>query len=102
MPSLWIVFGLLLAGVFWFTALRARELATNVARDYCRRYSLQFLDGTVSHSRMRLVREDGWLRMRREYRFEYSSADDVRREGHVTLTGQSVSDVSLDGVPVLH
>ncbi len=102
MPSIWIVFGLLLAGAFWYTALQARELATNVARDYCRRYSLQFLDGTVSHSRLRLVRVDGWLRTRRDYRFEYSSADDVRREGHVTLIGQSVSDVSLDGVPVLH
>lgn len=101
MPSLWLVLAILLAGWVWFDALRAREHATRAARHYCLRYGLQFLDGTVSHSRVRFGRINGKLRLCRHYDFDFSTEDGMRKHGSVSLIGLRVIDLRLDGEPVL-
>jgi hypothetical protein len=49
-----IAAGLLL----WVDSLRARERAVKAGRDACARYDLQFLDETVSFTRLRLARDE--------------------------------------------
>jgi hypothetical protein len=60
---------LIAAGVFlWVDSLRARERAVKAGRTACERYALQFLDDTVSFSRIQLRRDgDGQLRIARTY-----------------------------------
>ena len=64
----------LIAGgiALWLDSLRARERAVQAGRAACKRYDLQFLDETVSFTRLRLARgEDGNLKIRRTYTFEF-------------------------------
>jgi hypothetical protein len=57
----------------------------------CADEGLQFLDDTVAIRSLRLIRDDdGRLRLRRVYGFEYSDTGDNRRPGTVTLLGQRV------------
>ena len=64
---------LMAAAVFlWLDSLRARERAVKAGRAACERYALQFLDETVSFTRMRLRRDaEGQLRIARTYTLSF-------------------------------
>jgi len=93
---------LLLAAIaLWIDSLRARELAVRAGRSACERYSLQFLDETVSFARMRLGRNrEGELRFARTYTFEFSDTGDNRRHGSIVVLGAEVEDLNLEPYPV--
>jgi hypothetical protein len=78
---------------FWQDSLAARESANAAAMEACRRLGLQFLDGTVAFARLALVREAGWLKLRRTYVFDYTATSIERRQGFVLLTGRRVESV---------
>ena len=78
---------------FWQDSLAARESANAAAKDACLRLGLQFLDGTVAFARLALVREAGWLKLRRTYVFDYTATSIERRQGFVLLTGHRVESV---------
>jgi hypothetical protein len=78
---------------FWQDSLAARETANAAAMEACRRLGLQFLDGTVAFARLALVREAGWLKLRRTYVFDYTATSIERRQGFVLLTGRRVETV---------
>jgi uncharacterized protein DUF3301 len=86
---------ILAAAVLWFwqDSLAARESANAAAKEACQRLGLQFLDGTVAFARMALVREAGWLKLRRTYVFDYTATSIERRQGFVLLTGRRVESV---------
>lgn len=86
---------ILAAAVLWFwqDSLAARESANAAAMEACRRLGLQFLDGTVAFARLALVREAGWLKLRRTYVFDYTATSIERRQGFVLLTGRRVESV---------
>ncbi len=86
---------ILAAGVVWFwqDSLAARESANAAAMEACRRLGLQFLDGTVAFARVALVREAGWLKLRRTYVFDYTATSIERRQGFVLLTGRRIESV---------
>lgn len=87
--ALWLV---------WDT-LRAREYANTAMRNACERRGYLFLDDTVSLHAVRPVRDaDGRVRLRRDYRFQYSDTGHNRRDGSITLVGAAVSALELDGV----
>ena len=87
--ALWLV---------WDT-LRAREHANAAMRDACERRGYLFLDDTVSLHAVRPVRDDdGRVRWRRAYRFQYSDTGHNRRDGSITLVGDAVTALELDGV----
>ena len=87
-------FFLLLAGAaiwFWLDTLKAREIGIAAARAACAEEGLQFLDESVAGRSLRLARDDdGRLRWRRVYAFEYSDTGDNRRTGSVSLLGHEV------------
>jgi hypothetical protein len=86
---------ILAAAVLWFwqDSLAARESANAAAKEACQRLGLQFLDGTVAFARIVLVREAGWLKLRRTYVFDYTATSIERRQGFVLLTGRRVESV---------
>jgi hypothetical protein len=97
-----IAIALILAGLFlWLDSLRARERAVEAGRAACERYALQFLDDTVSFSRMRLGRNgDGELRIARTYTFEFSDTGNNRRHGAIVMLGAVLQDLQLEPYPV--
>ena len=87
-----------LAAVFlWVDSLRAREHAVAAGRAACARYGVQLLDETVSFARLRLARdEEGRLRLRRTYAFEFSETGDNRRHGAIVMLGARLEDLRLE------
>lgn len=83
---------LISAGIWlWLDTLKAREVGVRAAQQACADEGLQFLDETVVGQSFRLARDDqGQLRLRRVYGFEYSDNGDNRRSGSVTLLGGEV------------
>jgi hypothetical protein len=87
--ALWLV---------WDT-LRAREHANSAMRDACEARGYLFLDDTVSLHAVRPVRDDdGRVRLRRDYRFQYSDTGHNRRDGAISIVGDSIAALELDGV----
>ncbi|WP_371322578.1 DUF3301 domain-containing protein [Dechloromonas sp. ZY10] len=88
---------LALAGLwFWLDTLKAREAGVLAAREACAAEGWQFLDESVAGRGVRLARDDeGRLRLRRIYAFEYSESGFERSRGSITLLGQSVEWLSI-------
>ena len=89
---------LIAAGIFlWLDSLRARERAVKAGRAACDRYSLQFLDDTVSFTRIRLKRDaEGQLKIARTYAFEFSDTGNNRRHGAIVMLGGELQDLQLE------
>ena len=89
---------LIAAGVFlWLDSLRARERAVKAGRAACERYALQFLDETVSFTRMRLRRDaEGQLKIARTYTFEFSDTGNNRRHGAIVMLGGELQDLQME------
>ena len=87
-------FSLLLLGSLtwlWLDSLKAREAGIPAARAACAAERLLFLDETVEIASIWPARDDeGRLRLRRVYRFEYSETGNDRKKGSVTLIGREV------------
>ena len=82
----------LLAAVwFWLDSFKAREAAIRAARAACDAEHLLLRDDTVALGSLRPQRdEQGRLRLRRVYHFEYSDTGDNRRNGYATLLGSEL------------
>ena len=97
---MWEAFALALvaaAAALWFDSLRAREHAVAAGRAACARYGVQLLDETVAFTRLRLARdEEGRLRLRRTYVFEFSETGDNRRQGAIVMLGARLEDLQLE------
>lgn len=80
----------------WLDTLKAREIGIGAARQACADEGLQFLDETVVGRSFRLARDDdGQLKLRRVYGFEYSDTGNDRCTGSVTLLGSQVEFLHL-------
>ncbi|HEX9184153.1 MAG TPA: DUF3301 domain-containing protein [Burkholderiales bacterium] len=97
-----LALALALGGVaLWVDSLRAREHAVVAGRAACARYGLQLLDDTVAFTRLRLARdEDGRLRLKRTYVFEFSDTGNNRRHGAIVMLGAQLEDLQLEPYPV--
>ena len=75
----------------WLDSLKAREAAVFAAREACAAEGLLLLDDTVSISMVKPARdEDGHVKLKRAYEFEFSDTGDNRRKGSVVLLGRRV------------
>lgn len=82
----------------WLDGARAREFATTLVRRYCDNRGLQFLDETVSLSRIGLRWTNDGVRVRRMFRFEFSLEGVGRRTGYILMLGMRLESVD-DGLP---
>ena len=93
------ILGLLVVGAGgWFVwdSLKAREAANAAMRAACKAEGMLFLDDTVALDSVRPVRnDDGQLRLRRVFRFEYSDTGHNRRKGSVEMVGAAMSALDL-------
>jgi hypothetical protein len=88
---------ILAGGFFWIDSLRARERALAAGRGACERYGVQLLDETVQFAQLRLGRDDeGRLRLRRTYTFEFSDTGNNRRHGAIVMLGAQLQDMQLE------
>jgi hypothetical protein len=97
---MWEAFALLLiiaAAFLWADSLKAREHAITAGRKACERYQLQFLDETVAFTRLRLARdEEGQVKLKRTYTFEFSDTGNNRRHGAIVMLGGDVADMQME------
>jgi len=95
------LFALAIGVLFWVDTLRARERAVAAGRAACRRYGVQLLDDTVAFAQLRLARDDeGRLRLRRTYAFEFSDTGNNRRRGAIVMLGGILTDLQLEPYPL--
>jgi hypothetical protein len=86
-------------GILWGN-LKAREIANIAIRDVCHAHGFLFLDDTVALESLWPVRdEEGHLRLRRVYAFEYSDTGHNRRRGSVTMVAASVHEMDIGPQP---
>jgi len=98
------LFLLLLAalGWFWFSSLRALEIARNAGKRVCSDADVQFLDDTVASISMALARDKSGRRvLRRTYRFEFSETGNTRLEGRLILLGDKIESVTMEPYQIL-
>ncbi len=89
---------LIAAALAWYLndSLRSREVVMRRVGHACRQAGVLLLDQTVVCVRTRPARdENGRLRLRRHYRFEYTLEGDERLTGSATLLGQRVELIAL-------
>lgn len=97
MGEILVVVLMLGAGLLWADSLRARERAVRAGHSACERYGLQFLDDTVSFTRLRLARDEGGqLKLARTYTFEFSDTGNNRRHGAIVMLGGEVADLHME------
>lgn len=80
---------------FWRDSLLVRDRANMAAIEACAQLALQFLDGTVAFSKLRLVRDAGQLKLRRTYVFDYTAHSIERLQGFVVLLGTRIESVGF-------
>ena len=99
-----VLFAFGAACLYFFSAIRVRELAIQAVAQASRRDDFQLLDQTVHIQRMSLSRDaSGRWRIWRQYRFDYSMDGVERRQGHVMMLAKHVQAVVVsEGGPTLH
>ena len=93
-----ILFVLALAAAVWFMfdSMRAREIATDLARVYCEKRGVQCLDGSAALRSMRLTRRSDVMQVQRRFQFEYTVVGDSRNRGVIIVTGTTVDHFLLE------
>lgn len=102
--ELLVLFGLGGVCLYFFAAIRIRELAMQHVRRAGQRDDFQLLDQSVHIQRTSLSRDnDARWRVWRQYRFDYSYDGVQRRQGHVIMLGKKLQAVVVSEQPrVLH
>src|SRR4051794_23310618 len=86
-------------GALVWRNLEAREIANAAIREACGARGFLFLNDTVALESLWPARDnDGRLRLRRVYSFEFSDTGHDRRRGIVTLIGNTIAAVDI-GAP---
>jgi hypothetical protein len=91
----------------WFDSVQVRAKAIREVMEVCAAEEVQLLDESVSISALTLDRDDdGRVRIRRAYVFDYSDTGNNRRRGSIVMLGDAVQIVNvglrLAAVTTLH
>lgn len=88
---------LLLGGAWlWLENQGVRERAITIAKDFCKKEDVQFLDGAMALVRIRLQRDAmGRMAIARTYQFEFSDTGDNRLKGTIMLLGKKLEILHL-------
>ena len=97
MASIFIILFLALLAWFWLNSIRVKEIALQASAEACKQIGAQFLDQTASLEKIRFERnKSGRLTLQRTYSFDFSRDRETRQKGHVSLLGQTITNVFLD------
>jgi len=93
---LWIAFFVVLAS-FWWESDKMRSIALSMAKKHCHASNLQLLDQSVMIDGIWPLRdEEGTLRLRRKYKFEFTSTGEQRYQGTIILLGLRKQHLELE------
>ncbi len=82
---------------FWWQGDRIKTIALSHVYRHCKEQNLQLLDQTMVLKGVWPARDDeGSLRLRRRYGFEFTSTGELRSEGTVELFGAKLQKLHLD------
>lgn len=85
----------------WSNMRAAAETATHYGRRACEEAGVQWLDHTVMLEGLRPRRApDGWVRLLRRYRFDFSTDGRDRHRGHLELLGDRLQWLRMPPLPV--
>lgn len=88
---------LLAVVIYWWDSIRSKEIARQAGGSRCQRYGLQFLDDTVSLSKLRYRRSvNGRLQFTRLYRFEFCTNGAKRYQGNLWVTARHAHDIEME------
>jgi hypothetical protein len=90
---------LILIGIawFWLESLGVRERAFAIAKDFCAKENVQFLDGAVAAASVRLRRDSrGRLAIARTYQFEFTDTGNNRLKGTIIMLGSTLETMHLE------
>ena len=97
MQEIMFIFLVILGFWLWRDSMQAREQALAAGKRACEQLNAQFLDDTVSISKLRLCRTNsGTMALCRFYSFDFSLDGEVRRLGNISMRGQVIEDILLD------
>ena len=81
---------------FWQDSLRVREIAIALAKDFCAKENVQFLDGAVAAVSIRIKRDQrGRLLIARIYQFEFTDTGNNRLKGTIMMLGHTLETMHL-------
>lgn len=82
---------------FWWSGDKVKAMAMTHVYRHCKAQNLQVLDQTMVLKGVWPVRdEEGSLRLRRRYSFEFTSTGEARSQGTVELHGARLHKMHLD------
>lgn len=82
---------------FWWQSDKIKNGALAYVVRHCKKQNLQLLDQTMVLKGVWLVRDQqGSLRFRRKYSFEFTSTGEARYQGLVVLHGTVLTSMELD------
>lgn len=96
MTEIAVIFVLLGIAWFWQDSLRVREMAIALAKDFCAKENVQFLDGAVAAVSIRIKRDQrGRLLIARIYQFEFTDTGNNRLKGTIMMLGHTLETMHL-------
>ncbi len=82
---------------FWWQSDKIKLYAMQHIIHYCRSRNLQLLDQTMVLKGLWPIRaDDGSIRLRRRYHFEFTSTGQVRNKGIIELVGRKIQELQLE------
>ncbi|BDX03303.1 MAG: DUF3301 domain-containing protein [Marinomonas sp.] len=79
----------------WWCNSSIREQALTHAKRHCENLNLQLLEDSVSGSEWKPIWHHGQLRIKRSYKFEFSSSGMARYPGKISYIGSHRLDIWL-------
>ncbi|MCW4628043.1 MULTISPECIES: DUF3301 domain-containing protein [Marinomonas] len=79
----------------WWRNTSIREQALISAKKHCESLNLQLLDDSVAGAEWRPIWSQGQIKVRRSYKFEFSSSGIARYQGKVTYLGNHQLNIWL-------
>lgn len=98
--SLSVLFWTIIIGgliIFWWQSDRIKHIALAHVYRYCKAQNLQLLDQVMVLKGVWPARDDqGSLKLRRRYSFEFTSTGQARYQGKIELFGNRLQKMELD------
>jgi hypothetical protein len=92
-----LISSLLLGFLYWFNAMKVKEIALKATQAHCQKMEVQMLDDYIASDGIRLVRDKAGRRQwQRRFSFEFSSTGEKRYHGKITLLGQRVETIEME------
>ncbi|MEP3349341.1 MAG: DUF3301 domain-containing protein [Marinomonas sp.] len=79
----------------WWRNISIREQALIKAKKHCQSLNLQLLDGSVAGIKWKPVWHQGQVKIKRSYKFEFSSSGIARYSGEIHYLGNKQQDIWL-------